>query len=274
MGLLFLDITSQGVVMGCDSRDVILTEGAYELPPQSGARRKNRIIPVKATGFTGYLGYVGTEMIGPVGTKTWLERSLANLGDLSLGELCELLAEKLTMEWTAHRLRSGLWIFVAGYEGQQVRFWYVNNISGKDLDPESGLYAGIGGHFAPVNDLDGNYIKKGLESGKTKDEILTETIFNFRNGVIFPFVVIYDAFNEVLKRLHASEPGFARLNTLEKLAFIARQRLELVKRLYSEKHGIYDGLDSPIGGDVFVFAMDPTGRRWRCHKNRFGEMKL
>lgn len=271
MGLLFLDITAQGVIMGCDSRDVVLVEGDFQLPPQPGSRRKNRIISFEVKGFVGYLGYVGTEVIGAREAKQWFKHAVADLKDLSPAEFCQTLAERLTAEWTTYSLQSGLWVFVAGYEGPEARFWFVNNIDGQE--PQRGLYVGIRSRFEAVNDLDENYIRPRLVNGKTKDDVLGETIFNFRNGVIFPFVAVYDAFNEVLKRLHAGEPGFARLNTLDKLAFIGRQRLEFVKRLYSEKHGIYNGPESPIGGDVFVLAMDPAGRRWRCDKNRFAQLE-
>ena len=179
------------------------------------------------------------------------------------------MARDLSHVWKRRHLRSGLWIFVAGYENKEARFWYVNNTSGPDK--HTGLYKTIGAIFRAVDDLDGNYIRRIRSKSKcSKQQILQTTAFSFRNGFIYPFADIYDHFSAILKSLtKGGGRGFGSAPSLERYAFIARQRLEFVKRLYSKSHGIYREAHAPIAGRVHVHAVSPGGTTYVCHKNEF-----
>jgi len=47
--------------------------------------------------------------------------------------------------------------------------------------------------------------------------------------------------------------------SLDDLAYLARQRMEFLKRLYSQKHGIYTKSSAPLDGEVHVFGVNRKG---------------
>jgi len=266
MGLLFLDITPKGIIMGSDSNDVIIYNNRLRVPKKH--QNKEKIVKIKIAKFKGLLGYVGTEKIGKTEMRGWLEAFGHRNKGLKLVDYCEKLAIELSNEWDKHRLKSGLWIFIAGYEDIEERFYYINNIG--HLDTSTGLYSQISKNFKAVDDLDRNYINPMLVNGLTKKDVIKGTIFNFRKGAIVPFAQIYGKFDEILKILISTgDVGFKKINKLEKYSFIARQRLEFIKRLYSKKHGIYRKEDSAIGKEVSVYSIDKKGTIYKCSKNSY-----
>ena len=252
--------------MGSDSQDLLIYENRNRITTSSGA--KNKLLLTTLDNFKGLIGYVGTENIARSTTRDWLARFNAQNNDLTLPHFCKRLAQELSTAWKKDRRKSGLWVFIAGYEDSEARFWFVNNIS--DLDRQTGLYRRTHSNFAAVNDLDKNYIKPLLKKGITKDQALKAGPFSFRNGALFPFAPIYDKYNDILHTLFGgNDEGFKRPRTLKDFAFIARQRLEFVKRLYSAKHGIYKREYAAIGGRIYVYTIDPTGRAAECHKESY-----
>jgi hypothetical protein len=53
--------------------------------------------------------------------------------------------------------------------------------------------------------------------------------------------------------------GFEPVASLDDLGYLARQRMEFLKRLYSKKHGIYTKPPAPVAGEVHVFGVDRNG---------------
>jgi hypothetical protein len=53
--------------------------------------------------------------------------------------------------------------------------------------------------------------------------------------------------------------GFTPIASLDDLGCFARQRLEFVRRLYSQKHGIYRKSPAPLGGNVHVIGVGRDG---------------
>jgi hypothetical protein len=268
MGLLCLDITPRGIILSSDSQDIQLLNNSFRIINRRHLY-KQKIITVNLNNFHGLLGYVGTEKIGSTETLGWLKTKIAAIGNrnTSLYTFCTSLATSLSDDWNRRICKQGLWLFITGYEGQQERFWYINNIAA--TDSRTGLYTGIGQDFKAVDDLDGNYIKKYIEHGYTKRHVLNTTLLNFRNGVLIPFIGIYDKFNDMLQDLYKTkDPGFKRPTSLKDFAFIAKQRFEFVKRLYSKKHGIYKN-HPPIGGDIIVYTIDRKHHIYKCNKNNY-----
>lgn len=62
--------------------------------------------------------------------------------------------------------------------------------------------------------------------------------------------------------------GFDPTASLEDLAYFARQRMEFLKRLYSDKHGIYKKAPPPLGGVVHVFGVTLDREIWKYPKIR------
>lgn len=251
--------------MGCDSQDITLYNNRF-VKRKNSNWKKNKIIFTILPNFKGLLGYVGTEKIGEIEIMKWLEKFINNHCANSLEKFCEILTASLSSEWKKNKLKSGLWIFIAGYNKKDACFWYINNIG--DMNRETGLYFDISTNFKAVNDLDDNYIKPRLTGTNSKRDILKSTMFNFRNGVIVPFARIYEIFNEILIYLIAhGDNGFRKPNSLKDFAFIAKQRLEFIKRMYQDKKGIYKLSKAPIAGDVSIFTVNNKGEIFECSKN-------
>jgi hypothetical protein len=135
MGLLACDITGNGVVMSSDSQDVVLSEGRVEAVGVGGHRKKDKVIRLAVEHFSALMGYVGTEEIGGVATRSWLERFIDLSRDASgVDEFCTELARVLTAAWKEGELDTCLWVFIAGYDrdGDGPYFWYVVNTTGFD----------------------------------------------------------------------------------------------------------------------------------------------
>jgi hypothetical protein len=114
--------------------------------------------------------------------------------------------------------------------------------------------------FRAVDDLDGNFIGPELTSGQTKEQLLQTRLYSFRQGVLLPASLVFDAFSAMLASIYAQGvAGFEPLASLDDLAYLARQRLEFLKRLYSDKHGIYKKGPAPVGGTVHVFGVTRNG---------------
>jgi len=262
VGLLAVDITPFGIVMSSDSQDVTLTEGGYNVAAMPGRWSKDKISRVQGKHFAALLGYVGTEKIGGDDTSAWLKRFIDLHYDDTMTEFSEQLAAELSSAWNEHELASCLWIFLAGYDGE-ARFWYIANLpQNESIDPASLNYVRITRNFRACRDLDDNYLPPQMATGLTKDEVLKHVIWYFRNGVLLPAAEVSDAFTRIIQRLVLGEPvpGFPRVLSLEKYAYAARQRLEFVKRLYKEDHGIYAEKEPPpIDGEVFVYSVEADG---------------
>ena len=268
MGLLALDVTRVGIVMSSDSQDVLLTEGRC-LPVGVGHRAKDKIITVRCAAFSALVGYVGTERIGDVETRRWLTEFVARHASATgFAHFCAALGEELSAAWEEGGLDSCMWVFVAGYEDGEARFWYVVNAIGID---ELGCYTGVSRSFRVVNDLDETYMPEHLGRGFTKAQVLDQISFHFRNGAIFPGALIFDAFSQMIADIvRLGPPGFGpRCFDLERYAYVARQRMEFLKRLYSPKHGIYSPITVPlIEGKVYVYSLAPTGEFTAAPKQR------
>jgi hypothetical protein len=265
MGLLALDIASFGVVMSADSQRVELLDGANNVlgPPHT-----KHIFPRRGGGFAGLVGYVGTEMIATAQTRTWLETYSSARPSEPLPDFCRGLADTLTTVWKAESLDSVLWIFVSGVEGSEVRFWYVDNTHG--LYDNDWSYKKPSRTFKAVDDLDGQKLPPLLAAGQTKEQVLQARLFFFRNGVMLkPAALILDSFTAIIESIYLQGiPGFARIASLEDLAFFDRQRMEFTKRVFSTKKGIYSIDPPPIDGTVHVLGVARDGSMSEYHKNR------
>ena len=260
MGLLTLDVTRAGIVMSADSQDVLLTEGACQAVGEGTHLEKNKIIRVSAEHFRVLVGYVGTEKIGPTATRAWLERFIQAHSDAAaLATFCVELGRAPSQAWEEEQLDSCLWVFIAGYERSEPYFWYVVNATGHD---EFGLYTGVSRTFRVVNDLDDTYLPEYTKHGLTKTQVLDERSFQFYNGAIFPGSFIFRGFDQMIQEItRIRPPGFPSAFTLERYAFVVRQRMEFLKRLYSPKHGIYSPDAMPlVEGKVYVYALAPDGK--------------
>lgn len=271
MGLLALDVSQFGVVMSADSQPVELVDGAYRVLNSDGQLRAKPIIVRRGGGFVGLIGFVGRPRIDGMPTRSWLERASRQHASEGLATFCQSLARELSRQWHRQRLSSGLWIFVSGIDGAEIRFWYVNNIDG--MDSRTGTYSNIGRTFKAVDDLDANYIPPLLAPGVTKHDVLRQRMFFFRNGVLRPSAFVFDAFGQVMSAIYVQQiPGFSPIRSLDDLAYFDRQRIEFVKRLYSTKHGISTAARSGIAGDVHVVGVTLTGNIQEYGKHR-GQIK-
>lgn len=270
MGILTLDVSRYGVVMSADSQPVELLDGGNRVTHTRTQRSRNPIVVRRGGGFTGLVGFVGRERIAGKPTREWLEMFSAHHPTDSLSTYCVALAEELSRRWQHQQLRSGLWVFVSGVEGSDVRFWYVCNVGGVNPD---GSYIKPRTTFAAVDDLDANYIKRDLAPGQTKSQLLRTRMYLFRNGVLKPSAMVFDAFNNTLQRIYAERiPGFPPVRSLDDLAFLDRQRMEFAKRLFSPQHGIAKAPSLGIAGTVHVMGVTLTGEIRAYHKLR-GQVK-
>jgi hypothetical protein len=203
------------------------------------------------------IGYVGTEAIGTDDTRAWLERFSSANRELSLSDFCPALAARLSTEWASLELGSCLWVFVAGYEAADSRFWFVVNA---ELDETRGVYVDVSSQFRAVNDLDEHAIPRYLPRGGTKEDVLSRRIVFFRNGALVPAAGICDHYTKLLEwLLFGSHPGFGPVTTIDEYAYLVKQRQEFTKRLFSKKHGVYKGAASPIGGEIFIRSVAAGG---------------
>lgn len=160
--------------------------------------------------------------------------------------------------WKGLGLQSVLEILISGVENGDVRFWFVRNSQG--LYDHDWTYKPPKQDFDVVDDLDGRYMPRDLQPGQTKEELLRERTYSFRQGVLLPAAPVFDAFSQILAMLYThGVDGFEPVGSLDDLAYFARQRMEFLKRLSSKKHGIYTKSPAPLGGEVHVVGVDRNG---------------
>lgn len=268
VGVLTVDLTTFGIVMTADSQPVEALDGATRVIPQPRKElTRNSILMRKAGGFSGLIGFVGTEAIGGKATRDWLAAFGRRHEHEPLADYANALGAELTDEWTRLGLVSVLEILISGVEDGDVRFWFVRNSQG--LHSRDWTYMAPKEAFDVVDDLDGRYMPKDLRPGQTKEDLLKERVYSFRQGVLLPAALVFDAFSEILNMLyqHGIE-GFEPVASLTDLGYFARQRLEFVKRLYSEKHGIYRKPRAPLDGDVHAYGVGRDGVVWKYPKIR------
>lgn len=268
MGILAVDVSEFGVVMSADSQPVELLDGETRVLAQAGQHRtRNPILRRDEAGFTGLIGYVGTETIGERTTHAWLTAFGNRQAGASLPDYANALAVELTEEWVRLGIVSVLEILISGVEYGDVRFWYVRNSDG--LHDHNWTYKPPRPAFHAVNDLDDNYVPQDLQPGQTKEQLLSTLTYSFRLGALLPAAQVFDAFTTILGTIRSGGiDGFEQVTSLDDLAYFARQRMEFLKRLYSEKHGIYKKSPAPLGGDVHVFGVARDGQIWTYPKIR------
>lgn len=265
MGILALDVSRFGIVMSADSQPVELLDGRNRVMSTGGWTTRNPMIVRCGGGFKGLIGSVGCERIEGRPTAQWLQVFSAQHPDESLAAFCGSLADALLQHWRREGLPYGLWVFISGYEGPEVRFWFVCNIDGLYPDATYRLLP----TFNAINDLEIK-LAPDVNEGRTKEETLRVRMIQFRNGVLVPGAGIFDAFTTVMDGIYAQRiPEFPPIRSLGDLAFYDRQRLEFTKRLFTSKYGIAaEGTSPGIGGQVHVRGVDPNGEIWNYPKHR------
>jgi hypothetical protein len=267
LGVLTVDLTAFGVVMSADSQPIEAVDGETRVLGQPGRRHtRNPIVTRDAGGFAGFTGYVGTEAIGGKPTRDWLDAFGAKHPSEGLSDYARALGRELTEEWQRHGMGSVLEILISGVERGDVRFWFVRNSQGLYDD---GTYRAPKPAFDAVNDFDANYVPRDREPGQTKDELLHGRMYSFRQGALRPAAAIFDVFSDILTTLYTNGiDGFTPIASLDDVGYFARQRMEFVKRLYSQKHGIYRKPSAPLGGEVHVVGVGRDGVIRRYSKIR------
>ena len=266
VGLLAVDLTSHGVVMSADSQPVEIGAGINRIDDAAIHRTRDPIVQRCAGGFVGLVGFVGTERIDGSSTGDWLRRFNRQVPDDDLESYCHRLADALTTVWQRDAMTSILEILITGEIGGEPQFWFVRNSQGLDSD---GRHLAAGDNFSTQDDL-AAYVNSDGRSGEGKIGLLERRSYSFRQGVLLPASPVFDAFGQLLGALVAGGvEGFEPFDTLDDVGQFARVRMEFLKRLCSEKHGIYqEGTPSPIGGEVHVYGVGHDGRICRYSKHR------
>ncbi len=258
VGLLAVDVSTFGVVMSADSQPIEALGGQTRVVTQQGGLTRCPIVIRNEGGFAGFTGYVGTEEIDGSSTGDWLTAFGSRHAAVRLADYAAALGRELTAVWTGLGLQSVLEILISGVENGDVRFWFVRNSQG--LNDHDWTYKPPKQDFDVVDDLDGRYMPRDLQPGQTKDELLRERTYSFRQGVLLPAAPVFDAFSQILAMLYThGVDGFEPVGSLDDLAYFARQRMEFLKRLSSKKHGIYTKSPAPLGGEVHVLGVDRNG---------------
>jgi hypothetical protein len=259
IGLLAVDVSRFGVVMSADSQPIELLDHETRVLASTGRQlRRCPILIREGGGFVGFTGFVGTEAIGSSTTRDWLADFGEQHPNLGLAGYAEALGDALSDAWRELGLVSILEILVSGVENGEVRFWFVRNSNG--LHDGNWTYRPPQPRFVAVDDLDGNYMPHDLQPGQSKEDLLRSRIYSFRQGVLLPAAQVFEAFGTILQTIYAQPvEGFKPVDSLDDLAYFARQRIEFLKRLYSGKHGIYRRSPAPLGGQVHVLGVSSTG---------------
>src|SRR5581483_3165563 len=245
MGLLAVDVCTFGAVMSADSQPIEALGGQTRVLAQQGSLTRCPIVIRNEGGFAGFTGYVGMEEIGGSSTRDWLTAFGLRHAGASLADYAAALGRELSAVWKGLGLQSVLEILISGVENGDVRFWYVRNSQG--LNDHDWTYKPPKQHFEVLDDLDGRYMRRDLQPGQTKEELLRERTYSFRQGVLLPAAPVFDAFSQVLAMLYRhGVDGFEPVGSLDDLAYFARQRMEFLKRLSSKKHGIYTKSPAPL----------------------------
>jgi hypothetical protein len=265
VGLLTVDVTALGIVMTSDSRPIEIGSGDIRVPPFVGEQRRNKILERHGGGFDGLIGYVGTEQIGGRSTRAFIEQVSTACPDLGLGEFVRQLAYELSRSWIECKLSTGLWVFIAGAESGELRFWFLRN-----LDFDGGLYVNLRSAFTAVDDLDEHAVPRVMRENNltSKDEVLSRIALFFRNGALIPAASILDDFDALIRRLYAGGyAGFDPISSLDEYARLVRMRQEFVKRMFDSSKGIYRAGRSPIGGVIYIRSVSPQGAIFEHGKN-------
>jgi hypothetical protein len=243
--------------MSSDSQPIEILSGSIAVPDFGGERRRDKIVERRGGGFDGLIGYVGTEQIGSETARAFIERVSREQPALPLKEFSEFLAEELSRAWVEHDLATGLWIFIAGTEDGEPRFWFAVN-----CDFAGGLYTNVRPAFTAVNDLDEHAVPRVMREGgfSSKAEVLANRTLFFRNGALIPAATIFDDFTGLIERVYVGGyDGFDRISTLDDYAYLVRMRQEFIKRMFDSSKGIYGHHNPPIGGVVYVRGVTPGG---------------
>lgn len=146
--------------------------------------------------FDGLIGFVGAESIGDVPMRDFLTHVNTSHPDLSLADFVAALSGELSTEWQRHLLDLCLWVFVAGYEEGEARFWWSCN---GELSP-NGRYVDIGPCFRAVDDLDKHAIPcyQREHAYATREEVLANVNLFFRNGALVPAAPILDRYTAMI----------------------------------------------------------------------------
>jgi hypothetical protein len=265
LGLLTVDVTALGVVMSSDSQPIEIVSGDIRVPDFAGERRRDKIIERHGGGFDGLIGYVGTEQIGAETTRAFIERVSRDQPELPLAAFANHLAHQLSAAWIEHKLATGLWVFIAGAEGGELRFWWLFN-----GDFSDGLYVNLRPAFSVVNDLDEYAVPRTMAEGgfASKAEVLANRTLFFRNGALIPAATIFDEFTGLIERVYVGDyDGFERISTLADYAYLVRMRQEFIKRMFDNSKGIYRRGNPPIGGVIYVRGVSPDGEISEYEKN-------
>lgn len=257
VGFLTVDVTALGVVMSSDSQPIEIVSGDIRVLDFSGEWRRDKIIERHGGGFDGLVGYVGTEQVGVETTRAFIERVSRDVPELPLAEFAHHLAYELSAAWVEHGLDTGLWVFIAGAEDGELRFWFAVN-----CDFAGGLYTNMRRAFTAVNDLDEHAVPKMMREGgfSSKREVLANRALFFRNGALIPAARIFDDFTALIERVYVGGyEGFDRIATLVDYAYLVRMRQEFIKRMFDSSKGIYRHRNPPVGGAVYVRAVNPEG---------------
>lgn len=258
MGIVAVDVSTFGVVMSADSQPIEAVDRETRVLSSHGPLTRCPIVIRNAGGFAGFVGYVGTEEIDGYSTRDWLTAFGSRHAEATLAEYASALGHELTVAWQMIGLKSVLEILISGVENDGVRFWFVRNSQG--LYADDWTYKAPKRGFDVVDDLDGRYMPKDLRPGQTKEDLLRERMYSFRQGVLLPAAPVFDAFSNILALLYTHQvDGFEPVASMDDLAYFARQRMEFLKRLSSKKHGIYTKSPAPLGGEVHVFGVDRNG---------------
>jgi hypothetical protein len=266
VGLLAVDLSAHGVVMSADSQPVEILGGQNRVLAAKGRRNRNSIVIRVGGGFVGLLGFAGTEETEGMETARWLERFSATWPDDDVGTFCHRLAETLTEVWQRDGLHSVLEILLSGEVEGDAQFWFVRNSSGLT----NGRHNAPAPTFATENDLDDNYIPRDARPGETKDHVLARQTYSFFQGVLLPASPVFQGFGELLQALWLGQvEGFAPHASIDDVGQFARVRMEFLKRLCSEKHGIYsEKVPTPVAGQVHVYGVGRDGRICQYRKGR------
>jgi hypothetical protein len=240
--------------MTSDSQPVDLFAGHFGVRVDMRPRVENHLVPVRLPAFTGVAGYVGTEMISGEVIRQWLQAAIREQPDTTLATLCDELALSLTEIWHAENLKTHLSIFLAGYEGDEARFWFISNGDVPDASTTE-----IPRVFNAVNDLDEHFVPNNAAEGETKADVLAQRGPSFRRGVLAA-AAIFDLFTDAVSQtIRQGHPQIPPIDSLERFAAYAKFRFEFTKRVYDVKYGLGTDPVPPIGGVIHVVSVDPSG---------------
>jgi hypothetical protein len=263
MGLLAVDVNQLGIVVTSDSQKVDLYVDDYRVHTV-GHTNESPIVRTAVNGFSGWSGSVGTAVIGGKSARDWLKDAVAVRSAMTVGALCESLSAELTASWPSPA-ETHLSIFVAGYEGDEPRFWFVSN-----GDVPSSKMLSIPSVFVAVNDLDDHWLPANAAPGESKSDAIARVQPLFRRGVLAA-AHLFDIFTEAVgATIRVGHPQIPPLDSLERYAAYTKFRFEFAKRMYDPKYGIGTDPYPPIAGNIHVFSIDPTGTA-RDHNKHVGQ---